>query len=88
MLNKLKGWIAPNTVTKDPNDKILILDPAGKIGLDKVYEEMRAEDLGTCSYPLRAGHRPPIDERIPREHRLILRRTPLHGLDRERALEP
>ena len=45
-------------------------------------------DLGTCSYPLRAGHRPPIDERIPREHRLILRRTPLHGLDRERALEP
>lgn len=46
MLNKLKGWIAPNTVTKDPNDKILILDPAGKIGLDKVYEEMRAEDTG------------------------------------------
>lgn len=46
MLNKLKGWITPNTVTKDANDKILILDPAGKIGLDKVYEEMKAEDTG------------------------------------------
>lgn len=46
MLNKLKAWIAPNTVTKDPNDKILILDPAGKIGLDKVFDEMRLEDTG------------------------------------------
>lgn len=46
MLNKLKGWIAPNTVTKDPNDKILVLDAAGKVGLDKIYEEMRGEDTG------------------------------------------
>lgn len=46
MLNKLKGWITPNTVTKDPNDKILLLEPADKVGLDKIYEEMRAEDTG------------------------------------------
>lgn len=46
MLNKLKAWIAPNTVTKDPNDKILVLDAAGKVGLDKIYEEMKGEDTG------------------------------------------
>ena len=46
MLNKLKAWIAPNTVTKDPNDKILVLDTAGKVGLDKIYDEMRGEDTG------------------------------------------
>lgn len=46
MLNKLKGWITNNTVTKDPNDKILLLDPAGKMGFDKVYEKMRVEDTG------------------------------------------
>ena len=32
MQNKLKGWIVPNSVTKDPNDKILILDAAGNVG--------------------------------------------------------
>lgn len=46
MQNKLKGWIAPNSVTKDPNDKILILDPAGHVGLEEVYKEMREEDTG------------------------------------------
>lgn len=46
MQNKLKGWITPNSVTKDPNDKILILDPAGHVGLEEVYKEMREEDTG------------------------------------------
>lgn len=46
MQNKLKGWIAPNSVTKDPNDKILILDAAGNVGLEQVYKEMREEDTG------------------------------------------
>ena len=46
MLNKLKGWLAPNTVTKDPNDRILVLDAAGKVGIDKIIEEMRSEDTG------------------------------------------
>ena len=46
MQNKLKGWIAPNSVTKDPNDKILILDPAGHVGLEEIYKEMREEDTG------------------------------------------
>ena len=38
MQNKLKGWIAPNSITKDPNDKILILDPAGHVGLEEIYK--------------------------------------------------
>ena len=46
MLNTLKAWITPNTVTKDPNDKIFVLDSAGKVGIDKIIEEMRAEDTG------------------------------------------
>lgn len=46
MQNKLKGWIVPNSVTKDPNDKILILDAAGNVGLEQVYKEMREEDTG------------------------------------------
>lgn len=46
MLNKLKGWLASNTVTKDPNDRILVLDAAGKVGIDKIIEEMRSEDTG------------------------------------------
>lgn len=46
MQNKLKGWIAPNSVTKDPNDKILILDAAGNVGLEQVYNEMLEEDTG------------------------------------------
>lgn len=46
MQNKLKGWIAPNSVTKDPNDKILILDAAGNVGHEQIYKEMREEDTG------------------------------------------
>ena len=46
MQNKLKGWIAPNTVTKGPNDKILILDAAGNVELEQIYKEMREEDTG------------------------------------------
>lgn len=46
MQNKLKGWITPNSVTKDPNDKILILDAAGNVGHEQIYKEMREEDTG------------------------------------------
>ncbi|WP_455640265.1 DUF4469 domain-containing protein [Parabacteroides sp.] len=46
MANTLKAWMAPNTVTSDPNDKILILETTGKADINKVYEEMLAEDTG------------------------------------------
>lgn len=46
MANTLKGWMAPNTVTADPNDKILVLESTGKADINKVYEEMLAEDTG------------------------------------------
>lgn len=46
MQNKLKAWITSNSVTEDPNDKILILDPAGHVGLEEIYKEMREEDTG------------------------------------------
>lgn len=46
MQNKLKGWLADNTVTADENDKILILESAGNVNLDDIYKEMRAEDTG------------------------------------------
>lgn len=46
MQNKLKGWIVPNSVTKDPNDKILILDAAGNVNHEQIYKEMREEDTG------------------------------------------
>ena len=70
MQNKLKGWIVPNSVTKDPNDKILILDAAGNVGLEQVYKEMREEDTGLrqetqmCirDRPLRTYHSPFSDE--------------------------
>ncbi len=46
MANTLKGWIAPNTVTSDPNDKILLLETTGKADTNKIIEEMQAEDTG------------------------------------------
>ena len=46
MANTLKGWMASNTVTTDPTDKILVLESTGKADINKVYEEMRAEDTG------------------------------------------
>lgn len=46
MANTLKVWMAPNTVTPDPKDKIFILETTGKAGINKIYEEMRAEDTG------------------------------------------
>lgn len=30
MANTLKGWLADNTVTADPNDKILVLESTGQ----------------------------------------------------------
>lgn len=38
--------MVPNTVTTDPNDKILVLETTGKADINKVYEEMLAEDTG------------------------------------------
>ena len=46
MANTLKGWLADNTVTTDPNDKILILESTGKADSNKIYEEMLNEDTG------------------------------------------
>jgi len=38
--------MAPNSVTPDPKDKIFVLETTGKADIDKIYEEMRAEDTG------------------------------------------
>lgn len=46
MANTLKVWMAPNTVTTDPKDKIFVLETTGKADINKIYEEMRAEDTG------------------------------------------
>lgn len=46
MTNILKGWLVDNTVTADPNDKILVLESTGKADSERVYEEMLAEDTG------------------------------------------
>ena len=46
MANTLKVWMAPNSVTPDPKDKIFVLETTGKADIDKIYEEMRAEDTG------------------------------------------
>lgn len=47
MLNKLQGWIVDNTISKEnKNDKILLLKSAGNVGLEKIYEQMIAEDTG------------------------------------------
>lgn len=47
MANTLKAWLTDNTVTvQDKTDKILVLETTGKADIDKVYEEMLAEDTG------------------------------------------
>lgn len=46
MQNKLKGWLAANTVTEDPKDMILVLDATGNAGLKEIYKEMLDEDTG------------------------------------------
>lgn len=47
MLNTLKGWLADNTVTADnKDDKILLLESAGSVNLDRIYDEMKNEDTG------------------------------------------
>ena len=46
MSNKLQGWLAPNTLTEDPNDRILVLNSAGTVDNEQLYEDMREEDTG------------------------------------------
>lgn len=46
MANVLNTWIDDNSVTADPKDKILVLQSPGKADMDKVYEEMIAQDTG------------------------------------------
>lgn len=46
MANTLKGWLTNNTVTADPNDKILVLESTGKADMNKIHEEMLAQDTG------------------------------------------
>lgn len=38
--------MVPNSVTPDPKDKIYILESTGKADLNKVFDEMQAEDTG------------------------------------------
>ena len=40
MQNKLRGWLADNSLTADPKDRILVLDPEGDDGLEEIYKEM------------------------------------------------
>lgn len=65
MSNKLQGWLAPNTLTEDPNDRFLVLNSAGTVDNEQLYKDMREEDTGLRieSNPLRThcGTRP--DER-------------------------
>lgn len=46
MQNKLCGWLTDNSLTADPKDRILVLDPAGDAGLEEIYKEMLEEDTG------------------------------------------
>ena len=46
MQNKLRGWLADNSLTSDPKDRILVLESAGNAGLPEIYKEMREEDTG------------------------------------------
>lgn len=47
MQNTLKGWQVDNTVTTDnKDDKILLLESAGSVGLEQIYKEMKEEDTG------------------------------------------
>lgn len=43
MQNKLRGWLADNSLTVDPKDRILVLESAGN---DDICKEMREEDTG------------------------------------------
>lgn len=38
--------MTPNSVTKDANDKIFVLEAAGNVGHENIYDEMRSEDTG------------------------------------------
>lgn len=47
MLNTLKGWLVDNTITTDnKEDKILMLESAGNVDINKVIDEMIAQDTG------------------------------------------
>lgn len=41
MNNKLQGWLAPNTLTEHPNDRILVLNSAGTVDNEQIYQDMR-----------------------------------------------
>lgn len=47
MLNTLKGWLVDNTITtENKEDKILVLESAGNVDINKVYDEMQGQDTG------------------------------------------
>ena len=60
MANTLKGWLADNTVTTDPNDKILVLESAGAIP-EKVAKilpgSLRAKTVYLSALPSNRWHR-------------------------------
>lgn len=47
MQNKLKGWITPNSITKDPYDKILTSDATGNAWFKDLYKERTEVTLKT-----------------------------------------
>lgn len=46
MLNKLKGWLVELPIGSKKGGRILMLNSAGSVGLDKIYEEMEKEITG------------------------------------------
>ncbi|RKU72375.1 hypothetical protein DWW91_05590 [Parabacteroides sp. AF17-3] len=71
MQNKLRGYLTDNSVTSDPNDKILVLDPAGNVGLPEIYVEMRFVLLKRIlhvsigqSIPIMTGLLPNLNSRL------------------------
>lgn len=39
MNNKFQGWLTPNTLTEDPNDRILVLNSAGTVDNEQLYKD-------------------------------------------------
>ena len=46
MLNKLKGWLVELPIGSKKGGRILMLNSAGSVDLNKVYEEMELEITG------------------------------------------
>ena len=49
MSNKLQGWLAPNTLTEDPNDHILVLNSAGTVD-NAIFRKYATFSKNTAQY--------------------------------------